>query len=94
MLCQSHVMTLMRIFPEIIYFTNNKKFVYEQIFTFTNISVKLKSIDNYIMSIKSLIILGIIGICSARQINEAGLSLIEEFEGFYPNFYNDPVVSV
>jgi hypothetical protein len=46
------------------------------------------------MSFKLSIVLAIIGICSARQINDAGLQLIEKFEGFYPNFYNDPVVRV
>lgn len=30
----------------------------------------------------------------ARQINNAGLALIKEFEGFRANFYNDAVVSV
>jgi hypothetical protein len=46
------------------------------------------------MVLKSLIVLAIIGICSARKINEAGIQLIEKFEGFYPNFYDDPVVRV
>ncbi|CAB4433178.1 unnamed protein product [Rhizophagus irregularis] len=27
----------------------------------------------------------------AQNVNKEGLDLIEEFEGFYPNFYKDPV---
>ena len=35
----------------------------------------------------------IVGSTLARHINNDGLSLIKHFEGFFPNFYKDPVVS-
>ena len=36
----------------------------------------------------------IVGTTFARHINEDGITLIKHFEGYFPNFYKDPVVSV
>jgi hypothetical protein len=41
-----------------------------------------------------LVILGAFSLVSARQINEAGLDLIKELEGFRTDFYVDAAVSL
>ena len=42
---------------------------------------------------KSLALVLAVSLVSARNINQAGLNLIKEFEGFRANFYQDSVVS-
>jgi len=45
------------------------------------------------MKIIVLILSLAIATVNCDQINESGLKLIKEFEGFYSNFYIDPAVS-
>ena len=40
-----------------------------------------------------LALLTLAGSTSARHINSEGLALIKHYDGFFPNFYKDPVVS-
>lgn len=40
-----------------------------------------------------IVILTVTTLVSGRNINQAGLNLIKEFEGFRANFYKDAVVS-
>ncbi len=41
-----------------------------------------------------IVILSVITLVSGRRINDAGLKLIKQFEGFRANFYRDAVVSL
>ena len=41
----------------------------------------------------SLLLL-LVGVTFARHINNEGLALIKHYEGFFPNFYKDPVVKI
>ncbi len=48
----------------------------------------------YKMQKTLLVILTVISLVTGRAINSAGLNLIKTSEGFRPNFYGDPVVSL
>ena len=45
------------------------------------------------MNKQVFIVIAFIGLVAGRQINQAGINLIKEMEGFRANFYFDQIVS-
>ena len=43
---------------------------------------------------KIVIVFALIGLVAGRQINQAGINLIKEMEGFRGDFYYDQIVSM